>query len=125
MLARAVLTIHRALLLLALAVALTATGFAHRIATDTDAAESSALAFAFANGAGASDFCGGLPGSDRTGSLHCPSCQIAGSADLPSMVGKLITLKLAIHTQVIAPRKIILRRSILDPAHTPQGPPVA
>lgn len=125
MFAKAVLTIHRVLLLVALAVALTATGFAHRMPTAADGGEDSALAFALANGAGASDFCGGLPGSDRTGSLHCPACQITASADLTAATGKLITLELAFHAQVIAPRKTFARRSILDPGHAPQGPPAA
>lgn len=125
MFAKAVHTFHRALLLVALAVALTATGFAHRMPTAADGMQDSALAFALANGAGASDFCGSLPGSDRAGSLHCPACQITASADLPPVTGKLITLELAFHAQVIAPRKTVALRSILDPAHTSQGPPAA
>jgi hypothetical protein len=125
MFAKAVHTFHRALLFVALAVALTATGFAHRMPAAADGAQDSALAFALANGAEASDFCGGLPGSDRAGALHCPSCQITASADLPPVMGKLIKLELAFHAQVIAPRKTLARRSILDPAHTPQGPPAA
>jgi hypothetical protein len=125
MFAKAVLTFHRALLLVALAVALTATGFAHRMPTAADGAEDSALAFALANGAQASDFCGNLPGSDRAGSLHCPACQITASVDLPPATGKLITLELAFHARVIAPRETRALRSILDPAHSPQGPPTA
>ena len=91
--------------------------------TAADGAQDSAIAFALANGATASDFCGGLPGSDRAGSLHCPACQITASADLPPATGKLITLELAFHAQVIAPRKTLARRSILDPAHTPPRSP--
>jgi hypothetical protein len=125
MVLKAILAFHRALLLVALAVALTATGFAHRIPAAADGAQDSALAFALANGAEASDFCGGLPGSDRTGSFHCPACQITASADLPLVTGKLISLELAYHAQVIAPREAVASRSVLDPAHTPQGPPAA
>jgi hypothetical protein len=125
MFAKAVHTFHRALLLVALAVALTATGFAHRMPAAADEAQDSALAFALANGATASDFCGSLPGSDRSGSFHCPACQITASADLPPVAGKLITLELAFHAQVITPRETVALRSILDPAHAPQGPPTA
>ena len=125
MLAKAVLTFHRALLLVALAVALTATGFAHRMPAAADGAQDSALAFALANGATASDFCGSIPGSDRAGAVHCPACQITASADLPPVTGKLITLELAFHAQVIAPRKTLAARSILDPGHSPQSPPAA
>jgi hypothetical protein len=120
MLARAVLTLHRALVLVVLTVALTATGFAHRM---PDAADG-ALAFALANGADASDFCGGVPGSDRAAAPHCPACQITASADLPQPSGALIDAELALPAQVTAPRQTLARRSIRDPAHGPQGPPV-
>lgn len=125
MVANAVLMFHRALLLVALAVALTATGFAHRMPTAADGAEASALAFALANGAEASDFCGGIPGNDRAGSFHCPACQITASADLPPVTGKLIRLELAFHVPVIAQFETLALRRIVDPAHSPQGPPAA
>ncbi len=117
--------LQRALLLVALTVALIATGFAHRMPTAQDVAQDGALAFALANGADASDFCGGVAGGDRAGALHCPACQITASADLPPHAGRLVAAELAFHAQVIAPRVILARRGVLDPAHTPQGPPVA
>ena len=121
MAAPALHTLQRALLLAALTVALIATGFAHRMPT----AQDGALAFALANGADASDLCGGVAGGDRAGTLHCPAWQITANADLPPHSGRLIAAELAFHAQVIAPRVILARRGVLDPAHTPQGPPVA
>jgi hypothetical protein len=119
MLARAVLTLHRALVLVVLTVALTATGFAHRMPSDQDAA----LAFALANGAGAADFCG--DGPDQDGATHCPACQIAAGADLPPISTLVIDLELAFQADVTAPRDRLGSRMARDPAHSPQGPPVA
>ncbi len=121
MLAHALMSLHRAVLLVVLAVALTATGFAHRMPSDQDAA----LAFALANGAGAADFCGDGPDGARSGSGHCAACQVAASADLPPLAGVVIDLELAFQADVIAPRDRLASRTIRDPGHSPQGPPVA
>ena len=121
MLAKAFTSLHRAFVLVALMVALTATGFAHRMPT----AQDGALAFALANGASASDFCGGTVGGDRAGSLQCAACQITASADLPPLAGVSIPLELAFQARTVAPRESVARRSILDPGHSPQAPPVA
>lgn len=121
MLVRSIMSLHRALLLVVLAVGLIATGFAHRMPTPQDGA----LAFALANGAGVSDFCGSIPGSDGAKSIHCPACQITASAHVPPESGSLITLDLAFHSAVIAPHQTLALRRVLDPAHAPQGPPVA
>lgn len=120
MLVKAVLSLHRALVLVVLAVALTATGFAHRMPVPQDGA----LAFALANGADASDFCGGTAGGDPAGGLHCLACQTTASADLPSVAGVRIDLALGVHADVIPARQAVTFRTIRDRAHPPQGPPV-
>ncbi len=120
-------------MLFVLAVALTATGFAHRMPAQQDGAQSGAqsasqsvaLAFALANGAGASDFCGGGPGSDRSSAPHCPACQISAAADLPPLSTPAIDLALAVHADVVASRAARAIPAVQDPAHSPQGPPVA
>jgi hypothetical protein len=121
MLAMAFPALSRALLLIVLAVALTATGFAHRIPSAKDGA----LAFALANGADAADFCGGSFGREGAVPAHCPACQIVGGADLPSPAGQPIRLQDAVLAAVIAPGDAPALRAPRDPAHGPQGPPVA
>lgn len=121
MLVRLVHSLHRVVLLATLTVALVGTGFAHRIATPQDGA----LAFAMANGISLADICGDdLDGGAHAGS-GCLACQIAGAADLPPMTGARIDLELAFQATVVGPLEV---RAILrtpDPAHRPQGPPVA
>jgi hypothetical protein len=119
--AKLIIRLHRGFILLVLAVALTATGFAHRMPT----AQDGALAFALVNGADAADFCGTLPGKDRATGMSCPACQITACADLPPLDSALIDIDHAFHTAVIAPREALALHRVLDPAHTPQGPPVA
>ena len=117
---RAILHFHRAVLFAVLAVALVATGFAHRMPTPQD----EALAFALANGATLADFCGDEPGTDRT-APHCLACQISGTADLPAVQRLQITLELTFVANTVAPRESRAIALATDPAHRPQGPPVA
>lgn len=121
MLVKALSSLHRALLLVALTVALTATGFTHRMPSAGD----EALAYAIANGVSLADLCAGDLDGDGQRDPHCMACQIAGSADLPPVIPALIDLELAFQATVIAPRESRALARILDPAHTPQGPPVA
>jgi hypothetical protein len=121
MLMTAFSTLHRALLLLALTVALTATGFAHRMPQ----ADDEALAYALANGITLADLCAGDLDGDGHRDPHCMACQIAGTADLPPATTGFIDLELAFVARVIAPRESRAIARILDPAHTPQAPPVA
>jgi hypothetical protein len=121
MLVSALTSLHRALLLVALTVALTATAFAHRM----PAADDEALAFAIANGVTLADLCAGDLDGDRQRDVHCMACQIAGSADLPPATPGLIDLELAFVAQLVAPRESRAVVAVLDPAHTPQGPPAA
>lgn len=121
MLVRLVHSLHRVVLLAALTVALVGTGFAHRIAAPQD----DALAFALANGFSLADICGDdLDGGSHAGT-ECQACQIAGSADLPPLTGARIDLELAYHAAVVAPLEIRGLLHDFDPAHRPQGPPVA
>lgn len=112
--------LHRVVLLAALTVALVATGFAHRLQADQD----EALAFALQNGISLSDICGDM-GKGLHAGAECQACQIAGTADLPPATGARIDLELVFAAEVVAPleTRAILHRS--DPAHRPQGPPVA
>jgi hypothetical protein len=121
MLVSAIFSLHRALLLIALTVALAATGFAHRMT----AADDEALAFALANGATLADLCAGDLDGDGHRDPHCLACQIAGTADLPPATPGLIDLELDYVAQVVAPRESRAIARVLDPAHTPQAPPVA
>ena len=116
----AVQMLHRAVLLAVLTVALVATGFAHRMQADQD----EALAFALQNGVSLADICGDLGKTPHSGS-ECQACQISGTADLPPLTGARIDLELAFHADVIAPREIRAVALSVDPAHRPQGPPVA
>ena len=113
--------LHRAVLLAALTVALVATGFAHRMPS----AEDEALAFALQNGISLSEFCGVDPIKAAHGGADCQACQIAGTADLPPLTGTRIDLELAFHAEVVAPREVRALVRATDPAHPPQGPPVA
>lgn len=112
---------HRWVLLFVLTVALVATGFGHRVPAPQD----EALAFALANGATLADFCADDLDGDGQRDPHCLACQIAGTADLPPVTPTLIDVELAFQAKVIAPRENRAVRHPLDPANTPQGPPVA
>ena len=125
MLLQALTSLQRVALLITLAVALVATGFAHGMPGPRDAAQAEALAFALANGAGAADLCGeGLPGDAATGQ-GCMACQITGTAHLAPQQATPIKAELAFVARIIAPRESRAQSRVLDPAHSPQGPPVA
>lgn len=113
--------LHRVALLVALTVALVATGFAHRMPDVQD----EALAFALQNGAGPSDFCGENPFKSAHGGAECQACQITGAANLSPLTGPQIDLELAFQAEVISPREVWALLRPTDPAHPPQGPPVA
>lgn len=121
MLDRLIHSLTRIVLLAALAVALVGPSFAHRIVAPQD----DALAYALATGTSLTDICGGdLQGGGHAG-VDCQACQIAGTADLPPLTGARIELELAFTAASVAPLEL---RAILrpqDPAHRPQGPPVA
>ena len=121
MLVKPLLSLHRVVLFAALTLALVATGFAHRM----PGAQDEAVAYAVANGLSLADLCGGDFGDAGAHAPPCLACQIAGSADLPPASGHLIRLELAFHARIIAPRESRAVAAVLDPAHTPQGPPVA
>ncbi|MFN4194100.1 MAG: hypothetical protein ACK4FR_14305 [Tabrizicola sp.] len=121
MLAQILIRAHRVVLLVLLSVALVATGFAHRMPAPSD----EALAFLIANGATPADFCADDLGGDTARDPHCLACQIAGAADLPSPVRTRLDLELAFHAAVIAPQDTRALTRARDPAHRPQGPPVA
>lgn len=118
MVALALIRLHRLVLLACLAVALTATGFAHRVAGPQD----EAMAFVLAMGALPADFCGDGPDGSPSGG-SCLACQIAGAADLPPAAAALIDLDLAFVATVVAPRETRAAARVLDPGHSPQGPP--
>jgi hypothetical protein len=119
MLIRRLHHLHRAVILVAVTVALVATGFAHRMPSPQD----EALAFLVANG-GVSDICGEVPG-DGHAAPGCLACQISGTADVPPQAETLIDLEFAFQAEVIAPRESRALSRLFDPAHRPQGPPVA
>jgi hypothetical protein len=121
MLVKAILSLHRAVLLAALTLALVATGFAHRM----PGAQDGALALALANGVSLEDFCGDGPDGKARGGAPCLACQISGSADLPPAQDTLIRLELAFAAATIAPRESRAVARTLDPANAPQGPPAA
>jgi hypothetical protein len=116
----AVQMLHRAVLLAVLTVALVATGFAHRL----QSGQEEALAFALQNGISLSDICGDLGKATHSG-VDCQACQISGTAALPPLTGAQVDLELAFHAEVIAPRAERALALAVDPAHRPQGPPVA
>lgn len=121
MLAQILIRAHRMVLLAVFTVALVATGFAHRMPAPSD----EALAFLIANGATPDDFCADDLGGDGARDPHCLACQIAGSADMPPVVQTRISLELAFHAAVVAPQETRALNQSRDPAHRPQGPPVA
>lgn len=121
MLAQVLIRAHRMVLLVLFSVALVATGFAHRMPAPSD----EALAFLIANGATPDDFCADDLDGDGVRDPHCLACQIAGSADLPPVAQTRIDLELTFHAVVIAPQETRALARAGDPAHRPQGPPVA
>lgn len=121
MMVRAFFSLHRVALLVALTVALVATGFSHRMPSPQD----EAVTYALANGLSLADLCAGDLDGDGQRDPHCMACQIAGSAGLPPSAPGLIDLDFAFVARVIAPRESRAVARVLDPAHTPQAPPVA
>jgi hypothetical protein len=119
---RLLVRLHRAVLVAAIALSLVATGFGHRMPT---AADEAALAYVLANGISLSDLCSSDPGKSAHPGTECQACQITGSANLPPMTGVRIDVELAFHAAVIAPLEVRGTLRTLDPAHRPQGPPVA
>jgi hypothetical protein len=114
--------LHRVALVAAITIALVATGFAHRMPT---AAEDEALAYALQNGISLSDLCGGDLGQSAHPGPDCEACQISGAAQLPPLTGVRIEVELAVHAAVVAPLEVRGAARTSDPAHRPQGPPVA
>lgn len=121
MLGKAIMNLHRALLLAALTVALVATGFAHRTPSSAD----QALVLALANGATLADLCADGEASGQHSGPGCLACQIAGAADLPPMPGDLQRLDLVFLATVAAPRASRTIPRVLDLSNAPQGPPTA
>lgn len=119
---RLLVRLHRAVLVAAIALSLVATGFGHRLPTATDEA---ALAFALEFGITPGELCGGDPDSLAHPGAECQACQITCAADLPPLTGARIDLMLAVHSAVVVPQTDRATRRTLDPAHRPQGPPVA
>jgi hypothetical protein len=117
---RSLINLHRVVLFATVVVALVATGFGHRFQTDQDAA----LLFALQNGVSLDDICGDLGKATHSGA-DCQACQITASADLPPLTGTRIDLELAFQAEVVAPREAQALLRPADPAHRPQGPPVA
>jgi hypothetical protein len=109
------------LALLALAtVALVATGWAHRAPDNSD----KVLAFMAATGATPADFCGDVGGGPVADPL-CQACQIAAGADLPTLAGVFLPQKLRPGPAPHGPFHGVAIVRVRDPAHAPQGPPVA
>lgn len=118
---RLLFNLHRAVLVAVIAFALVATGFGHRMPTPAD---EQALAYAAQTGISLADLCGGDLGKAHPGT-DCLACQIAGSAHLPPLSGVRIEVELAFQAAVVAPQEVIGAARTSDPAHRPQGPPVA
>ena len=119
---RFLVSLHRAVLVAAVALALVATGFAHRMPT---AADEEALAFALQNGITLGDLCGGDLGKSAHPGTDCEACQITCTANLPPVTGVRIDVELAFNAAVIAPLEVRGAARTFDPAHRPQGPPIA
>lgn len=121
MLTQTVIRLHKGLVLLLLVIALVAVGFAHRAPSQTENAVTSLLLA----GGSLADLCGdGDPG----GAPHhgeCLACQITAGADLPPASGTPVALFLAKLANVPVPRLHLVVPASTDPAHRPQGPPVA
>lgn len=118
---RLLISLHRAVLFAVVTVALVTTGFAHRVSTTQD----DALAYAIENGISLSDLCGGDLGSSMFVGAECQACQITGSANLPPLTGVRIDLDLVFHAAFVATKEVQAILRAADPAHRPQGPPVA
>lgn len=120
MLTQVLFRLYRLTLPALLAVAVAGTGFAHR-----SPVPDAALAFALATGAGPDDVCGDSAPGDRHAGAPCLACQITGSAALIPAAGAPVRLALAHDADPFARRDSPVGQSPLDPAHGPQGPPVA
>jgi hypothetical protein len=116
-----VMQLHRMALLVALTLSLVATGFAHRLPD----AEDQTVAAMLASGAALSDICGELALTRGHADPLCQACQIAGGADVPPLAGAVVPAALVLVAEVTAPRESRRIARVLDPARTPQGPPVA
>lgn len=119
---RLLVRLHRVALVAAIAIALVATGFGHRILTASD---QQALAYAAQTGISLADLCAGDLGKTAHPGADCQACQISGAANLPPLTGGWIDVELAFHAAVVAPLEIRGAARTSDPAHRPQGPPVA
>ena len=108
-------------LLVLVTIALVATGFAHRMPSP----DSQAIELALANGLAAADICGDTAPGQTHADQTCLACQIAGTADLPAVLGEPRDIDLVFLTTINAPRESRLVSRVLDPANAPQGPPVA
>lgn len=113
--------LHRMVLLAVLTLALVATGFAHR----SPAADDQTLAAMAAFGATAADICGELGQTGGHADPLCQACQIVGAADLPTLAGDPMPAALVLLAEVAAPRESRRIPRVLDPARSPQGPPLA
>jgi predicted lipoprotein with Yx(FWY)xxD motif len=119
---RLLVSLHRVALVAAIALALVVTGYGHRMPT---AAEDEALAYALQNGISLNDLCGSDLGQSAHPGSDCQACQITCAAQLPPLTGARIDVELAFHAAVVAPLEVLGTAREQDPAHRPQGPPVA
>lgn len=113
--------LRRMVLLAVLTLALVATGFAHRLPQ----ADEQTVAAMAAAGATPADICGELGQTGRHADPLCQACQIASGADLPPRSGDLRPAPLLLVAEVAAPRESRRILRVLDPARSPQGPPLA
>ncbi len=118
MLVRLLLQLQRLALLVALSVSLTATAYAHRAPLPDDAA----LAFILAHGG---EICGQDGHDGPMPGMECPACHLVSALDLPPVAAVPARLLLPLPApRHVAPVQPAPAR-VLDPAHGPQGPPLA
>ncbi len=114
------LLFRRMVLLAVLTLSLVATGYGHRV----PGAEDQTVAAMVAAGASVEDICGLLGDAPRHADPLCQACQIAGGVDLPPLAGVVRPAALILLAEVTAPRESRRVPRVLDPARSPQGPPV-